>query len=345
MTPKKLKNDNKEIKQTTGATLDVVREVKSQLNVNTSDCIDNAVEKEHHAEIDNVRKLLNNKPTTAIELLETLKERIWTNASDNLRFNILTNMAAAQFALNNEQDAAKLLLQAFQYDSEDEKALSNRALAHLLLGETEYAAGYAKQTLEKNPANTDAYVILVGISEEEETLDEVIDKVPDYLHDSPQIAYAISDLAKQRENFEAAKRWGEIMLSQDQGNAPDFKAAFATILIKQVLEDNLAVGTSQLNESQKEQLQRAIGFLTEAWNRVSNTELKDYRADWIINRGIAHFHLGELKKATEDLDTALDIEKSNQILIKNRALLAFECGEIAEAIELIGNNPIRTRST
>ena len=331
----KIKNDNKEIKQTTGATLDVVREVKSQLNVNTSDCIDNAVEKEHHAEIDNVRKLLNNKPKTAIELLETLKERIWTNASDNLRFNILTNMAAAQFALNNEQDAAKLLLQAFQYDSEDEKALSNRALAHLLLGETEYAAGYAKQTLEKNPANTDAYVILVGISEEEETLDEVIDKVPDYLHDSPQIAYAISDLAKQRENFEAAKRWGEIMLSQDQGNAPDFKAAFATILIKQVLEDNLAVGTSQLNESQKEQLQRAIGFLTEAWNRVSNTELKDYRADWIINRGIAHFHLGELKKATEDLDTALDIEKSNQILIKNRALLAFECGEIAEAIELL----------
>ena len=332
----KIKNDNKEIKQTTGATLDVVREVKSQLNVNISDLIKTEVAKEHHAEIDNARNLLkSHKPTTALELLETLKKRTWKDASDDLKFSILTNMAAAQFVLNNEQDAAKLLLQAFQYDSEDEKALSNRALAHLLLGETEYAAEYVKQTLEKNPANTDAYVILIGISEEEETLDEVIDKVPDYLHDSTQIAYAISDLAKQRENFEAAKRWGEIMLSQDQGNAPDFKAAFATILIKQALEDNLAVGTSQLNAPQKEQTQRAIGFLTEAWNTVSSTELKDYRADWIINRGTAHFHLGELTKAIEDLDTALEIEKSNPILVKNRALLAFECGDIPKALELL----------
>ena len=332
----KIKNDNKELKQTTGATLDAVRGFQSQFDVNISDVIKTAVAKEHHAEIDNARNLLkSHKPTTALELLETLKKRTWKDASDDLKFSILTNMAAAQFALNNEQDAAKLLLQAFQYDSEDEKALSNRALAHLLLGDAENAEEYANQTLKKNPTNTDAYVILIGISAEEEPLDEVIAKVPDYLHESRQIAYAISELAKQRENYEAAKRWGEIMVSQDQGNAPDFKAAFATILIKQALEDNLAVGTSQLNNSQKGQLQRAIGFLTEAWDCVSNTELKDYRADWIISRGIAHFHLGELTKATEDLDIALEIEKSNPILIKNRALLAFEYGDIPKSVELL----------
>ena len=332
----KIKNANKEIKQTTGATLDVVREIKSLLDVNTSPSIETAIAKEHQEQIDIARKLINShRPTTALELLEIRKKRTWKEASDDLKFSILTNMAAAQFSLNNEQDAAKLLLQAFQYNSEDEKALSNRALAHLLLKEVEKAEQYANQTLEKNPINTDAYVILIGISAEEEPLDEVIAKVPDSLHNSPQIAWAISELAKQRENFEAAKRWGEIMVSQDQENAPDFKAAFATILINQVLEDNLAVGTSQLYASQKGQLQRAIGFLNEAWDCVSKTELKDYRADWIINRGIAHFHLGELTKATEDLDTALEIEDSNPILIKNRALLAFECGDIPKAVELL----------
>ena len=336
----KIKDDNKEIKQTTGATLDLVSQVKSQFDLNTSDLIKTAVAKEHHAEIDEARKLINShRPTTAFELLETLKKRTWEDASDDLKFSILTNMAAAQFTLNNEQEAARLLLQGHQYNREDERALSNRALAHLLLGETEYAVDYAKQTLEKNPSNIDAYVILIGISSEEEPLDEVIAKVPDYLHDSPQIAYAISELAKRRENYEAAKRWGEIMVSRDQGNAPDFKAAFATILIKQILEDNLAVGTSQLYKAQKKQLKRAIGFLTGAWNTVSNTELKDYRADWIINRGIAHFHLGELTQATEDLDTALEIEKSDPILIKNRALLAFECGDIPKAVELLEKIP------
>lgn len=332
----KMEDDHEKIIHTTHATLNEVREFKSQLNVDNSDLIKTAVAKEHHAEIDNARNLLkNHKPMTALELLDSLKKRTWKDASDDLKFIILTNLAAAQFALNNEKEAAKLLLQAFQYNSEDERALSNRALAHLLLGETEDAAHYAKQTLKKNPANTDAYVILVGISEEEETLDEIIAKVPDYLQDSPQIAYAISELAKQRENFEAAKRWGEVMVSQDLENVPEYKAAFATILIIHVLEDNLAVGTSQLYKAQKEQLQQAIELLTEAWNSIANTELRDYRADWIINRGISHFHLGELTNATEDLDTALRIEKTNPILIKNRALLAFECGEIAEAIELL----------
>lgn len=332
----KIKNDNKEIKQTTQATFDLVSQAESRFDLNISDLIKTEVAKEHRAKIDDVQKLLNShRPITALELLETLKKRTEEDASHDLKFSILTNMAAAQFALNNEQDAAKLLLQAFQHDSEDEKALSNRALAHLLLGETEYAAEYAKQARKKNPSNINAYVILIGISTEEEPLDEIIAKVPDYLHNSPQIAYAISELAKQRENYEAAKRWGEIMVSQDQENAPDFKAAFATTLINQVLEDNLAVGTSQLYEAQKEQLQRAIGLLTEAWNTVSNTELKDYRADWIINRGIAHFHLGELTQATEDLDTALEIEKSNPTLIKNRALLAFECGDMPKAVELL----------
>ena len=328
----KIKDDNKELKQTAGAILDEVR----RINTPNNDLIKTAIAKEHHAEIDNARNFLKrHKPKTSLELLEALKKRTGEDASDDLKFSILTNMAAAQFALNNEQETAELLHEAFKYDSENEKALSNRALAYLLQEETEKAADYAKQTLQMNPKNTDAYAILVGISSEEEPLDEVIAKVPDSLHDSAQIAWVFSDLAKQRENFEAAKRWGEIMVSQDKGNAPDFKAAFATILINQVLEDNLAVGTSQLYESQKRQLQRAIGFLTEAWNCVSKTELKDYRADWIINRGIAHFHLGELTKATEDLDTALEIEKSNPILIRNRALLAFECGDIPKAIELL----------
>ena len=332
----KNKDYNKEILQTSGATLDEVRELKSLLAVNTTDIIKTEVAKEHQEQIDNARNLLkSHRPITSLELLEKLKERTWKDASDDLKYSILTNMAAAQFSLNNEKEAAQLLLKSFQYNPEDEKALSNRALAHLLLGETEYAAEYAKQTLEKNPANTDAYEILVGIPAAEETLDEVIAKVPDHLHDSPQIAYAISILARQRGNYEAAKRWGEIMVAQDQENAPNFKAAFATILVHQVLEDNLAVGTRQLYKAQKEQLQQAIALLTEAWNSIANTELRNYRADWIINRGIAHFHLGELTKATEDLDTGLDIEKSNHILIKDRALLAFESGEIPKAVELL----------
>ena len=306
------------------------------LNTIISDAVETAIEKEHQSIINKAKELLkNHKPKTAFDLLETLKQQTWTKASANLKFNILTNMAAAQFAFNREQETAKLLLEAFQYNPEDEKALSNRALAHLLLQETEDAADYAKQTLKKNPANIDAYIILIGISKDEETLEKIIAKVPNYLQEVPQIAYAISDIAKQRGNLEGARKWRETMVAQEQEDAPDFKAALASILIEQVLANDLAVFTKQIDNSQKKEIKRAIQLLTEAWNSVVNTELHAVRTDWIINRSMAYRLLGEWRLGIKDLDAVLEIEPTHAMLLKNRALLAFEQEEKKSAIEFL----------
>ena len=85
------------------------------------------------------------------------------------------------------------------------------------------------------------------------------------------------------------------MVEHEQEDIPDFKAALATILVEQVLDDYLAAFTEQPNDSQKEQLRRAIGLFTEAWNCIANTELRILRTDWILNRSTAHVHLGEVK--------------------------------------------------
>ena len=305
-------------------------------NVNISDAVATAIAREHRAEIDNARDLLNNhKPETALDLLEKLKRRIWGDASPIVKFRILTNMGAAQLNLNKEREAVLLMLEAFQYNPEDEKALSNRAVAHFLLGETNEAANYVEKTLEKNPANTNAYAILVKISTDEETLEEVIAKVPESLRKTPQIAYAISGIAKQRGNLEEARKWRETMVAHEQENVPASIAALATILIEQVLADRLAVLTNQITESQKEELRRAIELLTEAWTCVVNTESRTVRTDWIINRSMAHRLLCESKLAIKDLDAALEIEPSHPVLLKNRATLAFEQGEKESAIEFL----------
>ena len=303
-----------------------------------SDAVDTALEKEHQLIINSAKDLLqNNKPQTAFKQLDDLWQRIGNEVSTSevSKFNILTNMAAAQFALNNEQETARLLLEAFQYNPEEEKALSNCALAHLLLEETGKAADYAKQALERNPANVNARVVLISISADEETLEEVIAKVPKCLRETPQIAYAISDIAKQRGNLEKAREWREIMVAQEQGDVPDFKAALAAILIEQVLVNQLTVVTKQFDKAEKKQLRQAIELLTEAWDCISRTELRDFRVNWIINRSMAHFHLGEMKEAIKDLDTALEIEPLNPDLLKKRAISAFEDGERGNAIEFL----------
>ena len=338
-----IKDDTDEIKQTTQATHDTILGLEAQLadfsnrySDSIADAVTTAVAKEHQSEIDNARDILKKgSPRTALGILEKLKQRIWTKATPIDRFRILTNMAAAQLVLNEEQEAARLLIEAFQYNPEDERALSNRAFAHFLLSDTRNAEGDAKKILENNPKNTDAYAILVQISTDEETLKEIIAKVPEDLRETSQIAHAISEIAKQRGNFEEAIKWSEIMMQHEQEDVPSGKAALATILVKQVVDNHVAVITNQLDDSQKEQLRRAIRLFAEAWDCVANTELRTVRTDWIINRSTAYILLGETKAAIKDLDTAIEIEPSYSALLKNRAILAVKEGENESAIEFL----------
>ena len=325
-----IKNDTDEIKKTTQATRDAI------IGLSISDEITAALTTEYQSEIDNARDLLKEgKPSSALDLLEKLKKRIWTNASQITKFRILTNMGAAQLILNKEREGAILLLEAFQYNPEEETALSNRAAAYFLLEDTDEAKAYAQKTLEQNPANANAYAILVELSTDEETLEEVIAKVPKYLRETSQIARAISEIARVRRNFEEAKKWGEIMVEHEKEDVPSCKAFLATILVEEVLEDHLAVLTKQLDDSQKEQLRRAIRLFTEAWDCVANIELHTLRTDWIVNRSTAYFHLDEPREAIEGLNTVLKIEPSHPVLLKHRAILAFEQKENKSAIEFL----------
>ena len=307
------------------------------LDISIPDAVDTAIAKEYQSEIDDMRVLLETyRPKSALDQFEKLKERIWTDAPPIVKFRILTNMAAAHFELNNEQNAGELLLEAFQYNSEDEKAFSNRALAHYLLGELESATEYAKQTLGKNPANINAYVVLIHVFSKKEPLERVITQVPDYLQEKPQIAHAFSDTAKEQGCLEEAKKWREVTVEQDAD--PGFKASLATILIEQVLDDPFNIYIKQLEDSQKEQLSRAVELLTEAWECVADTELRSVRTDWIINRSTALRLLGKSQDAIKYLDVTIEIEPSASMLsmlLKNRAILAFEQGNREDAVEFL----------
>ncbi len=131
------------------------------------------------------------------------------------------------------------------------------------------------------------------------------------------------------------------MAEHGQEDAANCKAILATTLIKQVLNNRQALDVhlaelpKQLDDSEKEEVRRAIALFTEAWACVVNTELRDVRTDWIINRSTAHVLLGETKAAIKDLDTAIEIEPSYSVLLKNRAILALKEGEYESAIKFL----------
>lgn len=302
--------------------------------ISVSVAVNAALEKEYQSRINEATDLLKkHQPETSLSLLKRLKKEKWATASEDLKFSILTNMAAALLAQNKQKEAARLLIQALQYKKEDENALSNCALGYLLLENMEEAVSHAEQALEIHPFNVNAHVVLIHKYSETESLEQVIAEVPGCLHEESQVAYAFSRVAKEHGNLESAREWSEVANEKEGG--PYFKANLGTILIEQIFADDFRVHTKQLGDSQKQQLKRGVELLTQAWNAVENTGLRSVYTDCLMNKSIALTLLGKLEEATENIDKALQIEPLNPLLLKNKAIISLEQGRAELGIELL----------
>lgn len=320
-----------EIKETAQAILKRNAEVKTEISslpdkiniapkINYPEIAKVIITTEYQEELDYSRVLLNNyEPKGALEYLTKLKSRIWSNAQPIVKFRLLTNIGSAKLSLNQEQEAGKLFLEALQYNSEDEKALCNVALGHMLLGDTKKAEALANRVVAKNPANSSAYSIIIQSSSNDEKLERVIAKVPKPYRTTPEVAYAIGYLCRKRNNFTEAKKWLEIAVENDTENSPDLKGALGEVLIESVIKDPSSINGVQLNDLQKKQIQDSISLLTSAWDHIADTDLRKMRLTWIVNRGYAKSLLGgstNMEGAIKDVEIALQMEPSHPTFIK-----------------------------
>lgn len=291
---------------------------------------------EHQAEIDYSRKLLKNyKPKDALEYLENLKDRIWSNTQPIVRYRLLTNIGSAKLSLGQEQDAARLFIEALQYNPEDEKALCNKALGHLLLGQLENAKTFANKVLAKNPANDLAYSILIQTFPDSKSLEDIITGVPEPYRKSPEIAYAISHFARKKKELHETKKWLEVAISNDKENIPYLKGDLGTVMLELITKDQSVFYSNQIDDSKKDSLKKTIHLLTEAWECIANTDIRNFRSSWIANRGIAKELLGDLEGAIKDVEIALEIEPSNPVSIKHKAILLYKSNNNQKAKELL----------
>ena len=311
-------------------------ELKSLISPSTSTIPITNLDDEYHAELDQSRHFLeSNKPKEALELLENFKARNWPKAKQIIKFRVLTNIAAAKLSLNQDQEAARLFLEAFQYNNDDEKALSNVALGYLLLGELEKADSYAKKVLEKNPTNSQAFSIIIDVLAKTEATEDIIKKIPDICLESPEVAYRIAQIEKKRGKFNKAKDWFEIAVKNDKDNVPDFKASLAIIILELIIMDQTSIYLKQIDDKKRIQIQKAIKLFDEAWQCIYKTSLRNYRLEWIVNRSSAKRLLGDLNGAILDIEIALEVEEANPNFIFQRAILAHEHKDNEHAIKLL----------
>lgn len=291
---------------------------------------------EYQAELDHSRDLLNSyKYKDCIEYLEKLKSRIWSSAPPIIKFRLLTNIGAAKVKLDENEEAARLFIEALQYNPDDEKALTNVALAYLLLGRFDDATTYVHRVLEKNPANGNAYSIYLQIPLPDTTLETAIAKVPEAFRSLPEIAYILGLTAHKNGKLTETQFWLETAIHNDKENIPELRGTLGGLILDSLLKQQVVVTHEQLNDEQRSQLLEAKKLLTEAWDRVADTDLKSRRLQWLVNRSLANKLLGDFEGAIKDLETALVLEPSNPIFIKHRAVLAYLDEDSEQALALL----------
>jgi tetratricopeptide (TPR) repeat protein len=288
--------------------------------------------------IDQANALLDQfKPKTALAQLQALRKDAWDGADQITKWKILTNIGAAKFQLNEDEEAARLFIEAEQYNKDDEKALCNLALAYLLLDKLSKAEQYIDIVLQKNRANERAYALKVRIlSLQNEDFDTIVEQIPEEFRSLQEIAGALGDAAGKYGNLQKSQYWYEIAYKSTDPS-PGVAVAYATSMLLSIAEDKLVLITGKATINQNTQLENIIAIYTDAYTKLADSEQVAFKLECVFNRGVAWRLVGNYEKAAKDFDLASELEPENDKYVFHRAELALVSGKKDIAISLLEN--------
>ena len=288
-------------------------------------------EEEYNAELNSVKSLLNSfEVDKALFNLEALKNRIWNNSSDQIKFRILTNIGSANLYKNKHQEAAKHFIEAYQFNKDEEKAISNLSLAYFILKEFVKSKDFALKVLKINPSNYMAFSMLIQsqIHLGEKNIEEVVKTIPSEVRTSSEVYSMLSYQAYKQNDVKSAKKYGEIALNLDEKNNPEIKTNLAIILLETLFKQQNIVFGAQISSETKKQFVKIINLFSEAWEKIKGKDLAKYRSFWLTNRAKAYRLLNNLNDAERDIDLALHYEPDNPEYIFEKAIISFEKNDL-----------------
>ena len=311
--------------------LEGVQQIEQNGGIQTEAIISGALKSEYEEELNYSRDLINEyKPLAALEFLNLLRDRIWSKADSNTRYRLLTNIGTSNIGLDDIQEGAKCLIEALQYNNEDEKALLNAALGHIILEQREEAKPLICKVLKRNPASSRAYSMLVQ-SKIDQPYETVLDCVPKVHRNSPEVAFELGKMAAHHGKLKEAKKWLERGIEWESADVIEIQVVLGLILIEMLPDrmDGFVVG--QIDEDTQSIIDRIIELFTGAWERVKDTDLKSVKHAWIAQRGLILRLKKEHEQAAKDLDIALELCPDNSVYKKFRAIIALESGDVQKA--------------
>lgn len=320
--------------QTSGEISETVWELRKVVSSFSDTILPDAMASVHQGVLNLARDYLkDSKPTQVLELLEKQKATIWPTANGPTKARLLCTMGGAKLALGAETEAAHLFLEARQYNPDDEKVLSNVAVAYLLLGDNDKATESAELVLQRNPASFQAYSVLIQSSDE--PLDELIERVPEHCRRNSEVALAIGFVARRRGDPQSAREWLQIAVDNDAENNPDIKGTLGEAILHSYTSDPLSpVRIEQLDEETRTDLEYALTLLDAACAAFRDDGAMRLRVTWLLNAGVASRLLSNDEDADKYLSRATQVAPEHPAVLFHRAIAARDNGDLSAAIQI-----------
>ena len=311
--------------------LEGVQRIEQNGGIQTEAIISGELKSVYEEALNYSRDLINGyKPQEALNFLNPLRDRIWSKADSNTRYRLLTNIGTSNIALDDIQEGAKCLIEARQYNSDDEKALLNAALGHIILEQREEAKQFVRTVLKRNPASSRAYSMLIQINIDQ-PYETVLDCVPKAHRNSPEVAFELGKMAAHHGKLKEAKKWLERGIEWESADVIEIKVVLGLILIEMLPDGMEGFVVGQIDEDTQSIIDRIIELFTEAWKKIKDTDLKFVKHAWIAQRGLILRLKKEYEQAAKDLDIALELCPDNPRYKQFRALLALESDDVQKA--------------
>lgn len=286
------------------------------------------------SQVDYVKKLLDErKPGEALNYIANIYASVMKSDSDHDKYRLITNKASAYLQINETDTAAKLFIEAYQYHKKDEdKALCNVSLAHLLLGNVQDAVKYADQAIEINPKAARAYAFKIQALKDKKSLDELIELIPADLQTDADIAHALSFISQRKDDLVNTRKWIEVAY-QSSPDDLEVKASLALILIQPHANTYGFMG--QLSEDDKKDIGKAVSLFDDVIASYSDDEGRKANAINLYNRGAARRLLDDISGSIKDTEDAAKFEPDNLDFKKHLAQLYYENSQNTESIEIL----------
>lgn len=308
-----VKYDTSEINSTTKAILTAVSEQGFSPARNNG--IQPPVSDQYQMEIDAAMSLRSSyRQDLAIEKLKVLKERHWNDFNNLEKYKLLANLGICYFDLAEFEKAAQFYLDAFPFQPNRIRAVTLAASAHIILGNAGKAAELARGALALEPGNSDAYNSLIVAEGKKLDLSSIIELVPKAYRDQTDVALAISNEARKKDNYIEAINWAERGISFSKvKNMPVVNAYLATVIFESI-NYPFDVFSGQVSQDMTNKAKYVIELYDSAWGEVKGTLLAAVNTDWLKGRAQAKKMVGDLKGYFADMLECAECKSSLQNL-------------------------------